>query len=68
MPHAASETVRSPDQHDVEFSAVGSGHHLFKSWSLLLRAADPAQAVTPAKRKAQGKVVAMLRDTKKKTS
>jgi len=27
-----------------------------------------AQAVTPAKRKAQGKVVAMLRDTEKKTS
>jgi integrase len=27
-----------------------------------------AQAVTPAKRKAQGKVVAMLRDTGKKTS
>jgi hypothetical protein len=27
-----------------------------------------AQAVTPAKRQAQGKVVAMLRDTKKKAS
>ncbi len=27
-----------------------------------------AQAVTPAKRKAQGKVVVMLRDTEKKTS
>ena len=27
-----------------------------------------AQAMTPAKRKAQGKVVAMLRDTEKKTS
>jgi len=27
-----------------------------------------AQAVTPAKRKAQGKVVAMLRDTEKKSS
>ena len=27
-----------------------------------------AQAMTPAKRRAQGKVVAMLRDTEKKTS
>ena len=31
-------------------------------------AMDYAQAMTPAKRRAQGKVVAMLRDTEKKSS
>jgi hypothetical protein len=38
------------------------------SWLARITMDVYAQAVTPAKRKAQGKVVAMLRDTEKKTS
>ncbi len=43
------------------------GWHTFRrTYTTLLHVY--AQAMTPAKRKAQGKVVAMLRDTEKKSS